>query len=68
MEFDAEVRGEHYHFTPINNNSVLVSGNNAEYILYKTTNWRCADELPRQTVKELGEAIDEHLQRGLLRK
>lgn len=68
MEFDAEVKGERFHFTPINNNSVLVSGSGAEYILYKTISWRCADELPRQTVKELGEVIDEHLQRGLLRK
>lgn len=62
MEFDAEVRGEHYHFSPINNSSVLVSGRNAEYILYKNSSWKCADELPRHTVEELGEIIDERMQ------
>jgi hypothetical protein len=35
MEFDAEVQGECYHFTPTNNSSILVSGANGEYILYK---------------------------------
>ena len=62
MEFDAEVRGERYHFSPINNSSVLVSGRNAEYILYKNNVWKSADELPRDTVKELGEIIDERMQ------
>lgn len=62
MEFDAEVRGECYHFSPINSSSVLVSGRNAEYILYKNNVWKCADELPRDTVKELGEIIDERMQ------
>lgn len=62
MEFDAEVRGERYHFCPINNSSVLVSGRDAEYILYKNNVWKCADELPRDTVQELGEIIDERMQ------
>lgn len=61
MEFDAEIHGENYHFAPINSNSVLVSGRNAEYILYKSRTWRCADELPRDTIEELGEIIDEHM-------
>lgn len=62
MEFDAEIHGENYHFTSINSSSVLVSGRNAEYILYKSRTWRCADELPKQTVEELGEVIDEYFQ------
>jgi hypothetical protein len=61
MEFDAEVRGEYYHFTSINGNSILVSGRNGEYILYKNKIWRCADELPAYTLEELGEIIDEHI-------
>lgn len=60
MEFDAEVQGENYHFTYINDSSVLVSGRNAEYILYKNNTWRCADEVPRHTLEELGDVIDEH--------
>jgi len=66
MEFDSELQGEHYHFTSINSNSILVSGRNAEYILYKNRTWRCADELPREIVEELGEIIDEHV-KGLHR-
>jgi hypothetical protein len=62
MEFEAEVQGECYHFTQLNNSSVLVSGNNGEYILYKNRTWRCADELPRRMLEELGEIIDEHIQ------
>lgn len=62
MEFDAEVRGERYHFSPINNSSVLVSGRNAEYILYKNNVWKCADELAKDTVEELGEIIEERMQ------
>lgn len=62
MEFDAEVRGIYYHFTSINSSSILVSGSNGEYILYKNRTWRCADELSREVVDELGEIIDEHIQ------
>jgi hypothetical protein len=61
MEFDAEVQGECYHFTSINNSSILVSGTNGEYILYKNQTWRCADELSREIIEELGEVIDEHM-------
>lgn len=63
MEFDSELLGEHYHFTSINSNSILVSGRDAEYILYKNRTWRCADELSREIVEELGEIIDEHMKR-----
>ena len=61
MEFDAELRGQGYHFSFLNNHSVLVSGRQGEYILYKTTTWRCADDLPKDILEELGEIIDEHL-------
>ena len=61
MEFEAAVRGEEYHFSFLNNTSVLVSGRKGEYILYKTKSWHCADDLPSEMVEELGEVIDEHL-------
>jgi hypothetical protein len=61
MEFDAEVQGKNYHFSPINGSSVLVSGGNAEYILYKNKIWRCADELSSEILEELGDIIDEHM-------
>jgi hypothetical protein len=64
MEFDAEVRGQDYHFSFLNNYSVLVSARHGEYILYKNSTWRCADDLPRDVVEELGEIIDEHLPAG----
>lgn len=61
MEFTAEVRGRDYRFSLLNNSSVLVSGHRGEYILYKSKTWRCADDLPREVVEELGEVIDKHL-------
>jgi hypothetical protein len=62
MEFEVPVLGENYRFSLLNNSSVLVSCRYGEYILYKTKGWRCADDLPRTLVKELGEVIDEYLQ------
>jgi hypothetical protein len=61
MEFEAEIRGEDYHFSSLNGNTVLVSGKQGEYILYKNKTWRCADELPRNIIAELGEIIEERL-------
>jgi hypothetical protein len=62
MEFEAEVHGEEYRFSFLNNESVLVSGKKGEYILYKNRTWRCADDLPREIVEELGDVIEERLQ------
>ena len=61
MEFEAAVHGENYRFSILNDTSVLVSCRHGEYILYKTRNWRCADDLPRPLVEELGEVIEGHL-------
>ena len=61
MEFEAAVHGESYRFSMLNNTSVLVSCRQGEYILYKTKTWRCADDLPRTLVEELGEVIEGHL-------
>ncbi len=61
MEFEAAVHGENYRFSMLNNTSVLVSCRQGEYILYKTKTWRCADDLPRTLVEELGEVIEGHL-------
>ena len=62
MEFEAAVRGEDFRFSFLNTTSVLVSGRQGEYILYKNSAWRCADDLPDKMVEELGEIIEEHLQ------
>jgi hypothetical protein len=62
MEFEAVVRGEDYRFSLLNNSSVLVSGQQGEYILYKNKRWRCADDIPSEMIEELGEVIEEHLQ------
>ena len=68
MEFEVPVHGEVYRFSLLNNTSVLVSCRYGEYILYKTKTWRCADDLPKTLVEELGEVIDEHLHFALVRK
>jgi hypothetical protein len=65
MEFEVPVLGESYRFSLLNNSSVLVSCRYGEYILYKTKGWRCADDLPRTLVEELGEVIDDYLQLAL---
>jgi hypothetical protein len=61
MEFEAAVRGEDYRFSFLNNTSVLVSGRQGEYILYKSKTWRCADDLPTEIVEEFGDIIDQRL-------
>ena len=58
MKFCATVMGNSYTFEFINNSSVLVSGNNTEYILFKSRNWQCADQVEKKLLKNLGEAID----------
>lgn len=60
MEFEAIIRGEDYRFSFLNHTSVLVSSKKGEYILYKNRDWRCADELSRDVVEELGDVIEEH--------
>lgn len=60
MEFEATVLGQNYHFTFLNENSVLVSGRNIEYILYKKNEWRCADEITRHLLIQFGKVINEY--------
>ncbi len=60
MEFEAEVRGERYLFSTINPTTILVSGATAEYILYKRSDWHCADEIDIRLLEALGKAIDRH--------
>jgi hypothetical protein len=60
MEFAADIRGENYRFSFLNSYSVLVSSHRGEYILYKNQRWRCADDVPREMIEELGEIIDGH--------
>jgi hypothetical protein len=61
MEFEATVQNTSYTFNFINNSSVLISGNNSEYILYKKKQWHCADIISEKLLKSLGNAIEEHL-------
>lgn len=59
MEFQATVLGQNYLFTYLNENTVLVSGKNVEYILYKKNEWRCADEITRHLLMQFGKVINE---------
>ncbi len=59
MEFKGTVAGENYQFYFINDTTVLISGPNAEYILYKTSRWHCADEIPPVLLKGLAELIEQ---------
>ena len=61
MEFSASVQGQQYQFYFINKTSFLISGNNAEYILYKKKVWHCADDIIHQLLIEFGEVIEEHM-------
>jgi hypothetical protein len=65
MEFEAVVLGEVYRFSFLNNNSVLVSGKDADYILYKNKVWKCADDISADMVEELGEVIDEQVRKSV---
>ena len=61
MEFVATIEGHKYLFTSLNKNSFLISGNNTEYILYKSRQWKCADEITFQLLEAFGEVIDERM-------
>ena len=60
MQFNAVVSGENYQFHFINSSTVLISGPKTEYILYKTRGWNCADDIPRDLLHGLSEAIEQH--------
>lgn len=62
MEFKAVVSGVLYNFSVLGNRCVLVSGGNAEYILYKTKLWLCADDVNPDLVEMLGEVIDKQME------
>lgn len=61
MDFDATIQGSRYTFNFISTTSVFISGSNTEYILYKKTQWHCADEIASPLLKSLGNAIEDHL-------
>ena len=62
MEFVANIQGQKYHITHLGRDSFLVSGNGMEYIIYKTTEWKCADDIAGNMLDNLGDAIEKHLQ------
>jgi|GraSoiStandDraft_50_1057286.scaffolds.fasta_scaffold1136926_1 hypothetical protein len=59
MEFSALVKNELFTFNPINDNTIMVSGKDNSYILYKTSKWNCADDIPAVLLRRLGEIIEE---------
>lgn len=61
MEFKATLLGTIYTFSFINNSSVLISSNNAEYILYKNRQWQCADQITEKLLKSFGNVLDDYL-------
>ena len=65
MEFEAFISGKLFHFSALNNQTFLVSGNDSEYILYNYSNyWKCADEIDPRLLLELGKEIDARLGLG----
>jgi hypothetical protein len=61
MEFVATVHGNLYTFSFINSSSVLVSGNNTEYIVYKARLWNCADDIDENLLLRFGQVIEQHM-------
>ncbi len=61
MEMVATVYGDKFVVSSLSKNSFLVSGNTAEYIIYKSGGWHCADEIPPFLLRALGQAIDEEM-------
>lgn len=62
MEFNSVVAGKKYQFAFLNKTTVLITGYNEEYILYKNKEWKCADEISQHLLEELGEAIESRSQ------
>jgi hypothetical protein len=62
MEFEATVLGQTYRFSLLNPTSVWISGKNVEYILYKTKEWRCADDISHHLLQQFGQVIEQQLQ------
>ena len=60
MEFDAMVNGERYQFSFINQKSVLVSGRSGEFILYKQSDWFCADDISPTLLRIFRQVIAQH--------
>ncbi len=62
MEFEAIALGENYKISSLNNKTFLISGSNAEYIVYNQgNNWKCADEVDTGLLVRLGNIIESHL-------
>jgi hypothetical protein len=58
MEFNEILEGNKYSFSYIAKNLFLVTGADCEYILYKTNEWKCAEEVPNDLLEKLGYLID----------
>jgi hypothetical protein len=62
MEFTETIQDEKFIFTSINESNLLVTGSKAAYIIYRSgSKWRCADAIPMNLLKMLGDAVDRNL-------
>jgi hypothetical protein len=61
MEFDTTVSGKVFTVSYLKRNTYLVSSGSHEYIVYKTDVWKCAEDLHKDLLEQLGEAIENHL-------
>ncbi len=59
MEFKANIENELYTFSSINSSSYLVTGQQNSYILYKASQWQCADLIPNKLLRKLAEVIEQ---------
>lgn len=59
MEFVTLINQTSFTFSYIDPTTVLVSGADCEYILYKRKFWHCADEIPEVLLKAMAQALDQ---------
>ena len=61
MEFHTTVSGQVFSVSYLQRNTYLVSSGSKEYIVYKADVWKCAEDVQKDLLEQLGEAIEEHL-------
>jgi hypothetical protein len=61
MDFTATVHGRAFHIVRLNHNNYLVTGDNEQYIVYKTAAWKCAEEMNSDLLEAIGETIESRL-------
>lgn len=61
MEFYELIHGENFQFSKIGHEQFLISSKNKDYILYKKTDWVCAEDVPEELLENLGAAIEKRI-------